>query len=85
MKSIKLKIALISIIISSLAYFLILAITYSTVTHSIVSQNEQFTRKILSLKSQQLGNYLDGIISHYCGYIKNSCYKRFLVLSYWDI
>jgi len=86
LKSIKLKIALISIIISSLAYFLILAITYSTVTHSIVSQNEQFTRKILSLKSQQLGNYLDGIISHYCGYIKNSwLIKDSLVLSYWDM
>ena len=86
MKSIKLKIALISIIISSLAYFLILAITYSTVTQSIVSQNEQFTRKILSLKSQQLENYLDGIILHYSGYIKNSwLIKDSLVLSYWDI
>ncbi|HNV06718.1 MAG TPA: hypothetical protein PKH64_11405, partial [Petrotogaceae bacterium] len=84
MKSIKFKIALISIIISSLAYFLILAITYSTVTQSIVSQNEQFTRKILSLKSQQLENYLDGIISHYSGYIKNSwLIKDSLVLSYW--
>ena len=86
MKSIKFKIALISIIISSLAYFLILAITYSTVTQSIVSQNEQFTRKILSLKSQQLENYLDGIILHYSGYIKNSwLIKDSLVLSYWDM
>jgi len=86
LKSIKFKIALISIIISSLAYFLILAITYSTVTQSIVSQNEQFTRKILSLKSQQLENYLDGIILHYSGYIKNSwLIKDSLVLSYWDM